>query len=437
MKQRLAICWLRRDLRLHDHAALYHALRKHSAVLPVFIFDRNILDALQKPFDLRVQFIHEQLRQLKGQLRALGSDLCVLYDYAGQAWQHILNTYEVEAVYANHDYEPYARKRDNEVAELLKTHHIPFYTFKDQVIFEKSEVVKSDGTPYSVFTPYARKWKAQLNDFYLRSYPTEKYFSSFLKLSEELPMPSLEAMGFRAKSFVFPPCEIREDIIRNYHNTRDLPALDEGTSRLGVHLRFGTVSIRELACKAQAWNATYLNELIWREFFMMILWHHPRVVTHAFKEAYDHIPWQQNEELFRRWCEGTTGYPLVDAGMRQLNASGYMHNRLRMLTASFLCKHLLIDWRLGEAYFASKLLDYELSSNNGGWQWAAGTGCDAAPYFRIFNPWTQQKKFDPDNRFVSRWVPEWQTKDYPKPVVEHASARERAIDFYKRHIRQT
>lgn len=432
---KVKICWLRRDLRLHDHAALYYALRSSDTpVLVFFLFDKNILDTLAKPFDARVQFIYQQLIRLKSSLRAMDSDLLVLYDSPEQAWQQLCQQWHIEAVYANHDYEPYARQRDEQIAKYLASKGIPFHTYKDQVIFEKSEVLNQSGQPYQVFSPYARQWCQQLNDFYLKSYPTMRYFQRFYRVVEAFELPKLEAMGFRAYDVAFPPADISEETIRHYDKTRDWPALEQGTTRLGVHLRFGTLSIRELVRKARLWNSVYLNELIWREFYMMLLWHYPQLVERSFKPAYDAIAWRKDEEAFVRWCQGQTGYPMVDAGMRQLNATGYMHNRLRMITASFLTKHLLIDWRRGEAYFAQKLLDYELSSNNGGWQWAAGSGCDAAPYFRIFNPLAQQKKFDPQGVFVRRWVPEYGTPAYPQPMIRHEVARQRAIETYRQAL---
>lgn len=427
-----AIVWFRRDLRLTDNAALYHALKNNSSVLPIFIFDKNILDALENKQDARVEFIHTALQKMQGQLASFGSTLKVYYGKPEELWPKILQEFKPKAVYTNHDYEPYALQRDTAVGELLAKHSVELHTFKDQCIFEKSEVVKDDGKPYTVFTPYSRKWKQKLNSFYLKSYPTEKYFSSFCKLAP-FEIPTLKQMGFSPSGIEIPSAEVEHEIIKKYHEQRDIPSI-KGTSRLSVHLRFGTVSIRKLAEIGLKTNEKWLNELIWRDFYMMILWHFPHAVTGAFKPQYNAIEWRNNEQEFKAWCEGKTGYPIVDAGMRELNATGFMHNRVRMITASFLVKHLLVDWRWGEAYFAAKLLDFELSSNNGGWQWAASSGCDAAPYFRVFNPELQTKKFDPDLKYIKKWVPEFQELTYTKPIVEHKYARERVLETYKKAL---
>lgn len=429
MKQGVSIFWFRRDLRLDDNAGLYHALRSGNPVLPIFIFDENILSKLEDKADKRVDFIHRTLEELKVQLRNLGSDLLVFHGTPLEVYKKLLLDYSVKAVYTNHDYEPYAQERDKQIGELLNENGASFHTFKDQCIFEKDEVLKDDGKPYTVYTPYSKKWKDKVNTFYLGSYPTEKYFGNFLKF-EAAHFPSLDEIGFLKTDVEIPSSKAELDIIKNYHNTRDIPSI-HGTSRLSVHLRFGTISIRKLARMAQETNGKFLNELIWRDFYMMILWHFPHVVGGAFKPQYDQIEWERNEKHFEAWCKGETGYPIVDAGMRELNETGWMHNRVRMVVASFLTKHLLLDWRWGEAYFAKKLLDFELSSNNGGWQWAAGSGCDAAPYFRVFNPDLQTQKFDPQLKYIEKWVPEFQELTYPRPIVEHKFARERALDRYK------
>lgn len=421
----VAIVWMRRDLRLKDNAALYHALRHHKKVLPLFIFDTCILTQLEDKTDKRVEFIYTAILQLRQELEELRSGLLVLYGDPVEIFRQLKPT----SVYANHDYESYALKRDELVRASLSERNIPFNTFKDHVIFEKGEVLEKEGSPYTVFTPYSKQWKAKLNAFYIKPYPTEKYFDSLIKVSS-LPVPSLSEIGFEPAGLIAPPRLIKKGVIRNYHTTRNFPAL-EGTSRLSVHLRFGTVSIRQLVKHAKSINETWLNELIWREFYSMILWHFPHVESSAFKPAYNNIQWRNNEREFQLWCAGKTGYPLVDAGMRELNTTGFMHNRVRMVTASFLTKHLLIDWRWGEAYFAQKLLDFDLASNNGGWQWAAGSGCDAAPYFRIFNPAEQQKKFDPRFEYIKRWVPEFGSEEYPKPIVDHSFARARVLSAYK------
>lgn len=431
----VCIFWFRRDLRLHDNAGLYHALKSGHPVVPVFIFDKNILDALHDKKDKRVCFIHDALQALQNELVATGGTLQVLYDKPLDAYKTLTESYTIKAVYTNHDYEPYAIQRDKEIADFLQTKGISFYTYKDQVIFEKDEVMKDNGEPYTVYTPYSKKWKAKLNDFYIKSYPTEKYFDAFYK-QPQLPILTLSQIGFESISYELPSPVLNENIARTYEDTRNYPAVN-GTTHLGTHLRFGTVSIRALARDVKAINETLLNELIWREFFQMILWHYPYVVSGSFRKEYDKIAWRNNEEEFKRWCDGQTGYPIVDAGMRELNATGFMHNRVRMIVASFLTKHLLLDWRWGEAYFAEKLLDYELAANNGNWQWAAGTGCDAAPYFRIFNPYLQTEKFDPKFEYINKWVPELNSFSYPQPIVQHELARKRCLEVYKKALSQS
>ncbi|TWW02080.1 cryptochrome/photolyase family protein [Chitinophaga pinensis] len=423
------LCWLRRDLRLLDHAALYHALKSGNPVVPVFVFDTNILNDLDDKHDRRVTFIHDVLEDLQEKLSKLGSTLDVFYGTPQQAFEHYTKEYDVQAVFTNIDYEPYGVKRDNDIAKMLKAKNIHFHLYKDQVIFGPSEVLKDNGQPYTVFTPYSKKWKSLLTDFYLKPYPVEKYFRNFYKQKVK-KIPSLRALGFQAGFRGFPPVKVKDSIIKNYDKTRDIPGI-EGTSHLGIHLRFGTISVRELADRANTLNETYLGELIWRDFFQMIIWHFPHVVTQAFRREYDNIQWRNNEKEFQRWCDGETGYPIVDAGMRELNTTGFMHNRVRMITASFLTKHLLIDWRWGEAYFAKKLLDYDLAANNGNWQWAAGCGCDAAPYFRVFNPTLQTQKFDPDFQYIRKWVPEFEELTYVKPMVVHEQARKRVLEVYK------
>lgn len=428
MKPVVNIFWFRRDLRLYDNAGLYHAFRSDNPVLPVFIFDRNILDELEDKTDRRVEFIHLALQEIQQQLVKLGSSLDVRYGKPVDIYKELLREYDVRTIFTNHDYEPYARERDSSIEKLLKENNTGFCTFKDQVILEKDEVLKDDGKPYTVFTPYSRKWKAVLTDFHLKPYPNKKYFKNFYKQPER-KMPALKEMGFESTGLSFPEKEWKGQVIRNYKEQRDIPSV-QGTSRLSVHLRFGTISIRTLAAEAGALNETFLNELIWRDFYHMILWHFPKVVGHAFKPEYDKIRWRNNEKEFKAWCDGKTGYPIVDAGMRELNVTGFMHNRVRMIVASFLTKHLLIDWRWGEAYFAKKLLDFDLAANNGGWQWAAGSGCDAAPYFRVFNPYLQTKKFDPELKYVRKWVPEFEELTYPQPIVEHEVARKRCLETY-------
>lgn len=429
-KKPVAIFWYRRDLRLNDNAGLYHALKGEWPVLPVFIFDSNILNVLENRSDRRVSFIHHTIAQLKSQFNNLGSDLEVYNGRPEEVWLDILKNHNVKAVYANHDYEPYAKQRDQQISSLLKEKGITLHTSKDQCIFEYNEVLKDNGEPYTVFTPYSRKWKAKLNEFYLKAYPSEKYTANLLPVPSPQTLVTLAQMNFTDDGFTFPTSQSTAGLIKNYDKTRDFPAIN-GTSRLGIHFRFGTISIREKARKALALNETYLNELIWRDFYMMILAHFPHVAEGAFRKEYNRVNWRNNKEEFEAWCNGKTGYPIVDAGMRELNTTGYMHNRVRMIVASFLTKHLLIDWRWGEAYFAAHLLDFDLSANNGGWQWAAGCGTDAAPYFRVFNPQLQMEKFDKQMVYVKKWVPEYGTASYVKPIVQHEFARKRCLEVYK------
>lgn len=424
--------WFRRDLRLEDNAGLYHALKEGKNVQPIFIFDRNILDDLEYKDDRRVSFIYAQIERLKRELQSKGSDLWVFYGSPIDVFQSLLKEYSITGLFANKDYEPYARERDKKVYDLFQSHNLKFRAFKDHVIFEKEEVIKDDGKPYTVFTPYSKKWKAKLNDFYLKPYPTESYFNR-LRHTDASPLLGLESMGFKKHADDWNNKSVDKAIIAKYHERRDIPSL-RGTSRLSVHLRFGTVSIRQLAQVGINLNEKWLNELIWRDFYQSILWHFPHVVNSSFKPAYDFIPWLNDESHFEAWCEGKTGYPIVDAGMRELNQTGFMHNRVRMIVSSFLTKHLLIDWRWGEAYFAQKLIDFDLASNNGGWQWAASSGVDAAPYFRVFNPYLQTERFDPELKYVRKWVHELNSPSYPKPIVEHKMARERAINTYKKAL---
>jgi len=430
-KEEVGIFWFRRDFRLSDNAALFHALKENKRVLPLFIFDREILDKLDEKKDARVQFIHRELLSIKQQLNSFGSDILVKYGHPEKIWENLLEDYSIKAVYVNDDYEPYARKRDEMINDLLGKKDVSFHRYKDHVIFEKSEVTKDDGQPYVVFTPYSKKWLAKLDEGRHETFDTENFFDSFLQFKAP-PAPTLSEMGFRAFEFDYPSREIQLETIDHYDKYRDIPAI-RGTSRLSLHLRFGTVSIRNLVSIARLHNQVWLKELVWRDFYQMIIYHFPHSAGDSFRPAYDRIPWRNNESEFEAWCRGETGYPIVDAGMRELNNTGFMHNRIRMIVASFLTKHLLIDWRWGEAYFAKKLLDYELASNVGGWQWASGSGCDAAPYFRVFNPELQTKKFDPELNYVKKWVPEFQEVSY-KPIVEHKMARQRAISTYKKAL---
>ncbi|MDJ0842034.1 MAG: deoxyribodipyrimidine photo-lyase [Acidobacteriota bacterium] len=421
---------MRRDLRLEDNRGLYEALTSGYRVQIMFVFDRAILDALRHQKDARVCFIHQRLTAIQERLTALGASLWTHYGNPAEAFEKLLEDHDIQGVYCNRDYEPYARERDAAAARQLDALNIPFHDFKDQVALDRDEVLTKNDTAYSVYTPYKRRWLALLKEEDLLPCPSEKHLDGLVRVLQPYPLISLEEMGFKETGTRYPAAAVDETALRTYGETRDLPAMDT-TSRLGIHLRFGTVSIRAMIRKARELDPVWLSQLIWREFFMQILYHYPHVVGGPFRKEYAHIPWRNDPEDFERWCNGTTGYPIVDAGMRELNATGYMHNRVRMITASFLCKHLLIDWRWGERYFAEKLLDFELAANNGNWQWAAGTGCDAAPYFRVFNPWTQAQKFDPQMTYIKKWVPELLEPGYPAPMIDHKFARQRALDTYK------
>jgi deoxyribodipyrimidine photo-lyase len=428
-KPAIAIFWFRRDLRLADNTGLYHALSSGLPVVPIFIFDDDILEKLPRD-DARVNFIHESLHGMDTQLQEFESGVLVKKGMIATVWKELTTTYNVKKVFFNKDYEPYAIKRDEEIKIFLEGNGVEVYSYKDDVIFEEKEVLKDDGTPYKVFTPYKNRW---LQTFKATNFENTTYEKKLLQncYTFQNEFRSLKSIGFTESSIKVKPYNL--EAMNSYEDHRNFPAQDK-TSYLSPHVRFGTVSIRKLVTMAMQKNATFLSELIWREFFKVILFHFPKVVTNNFRAAYDGVQWRNNPEDFEKWCEGKTGYPIVDAGMRELNATGYMHNRTRMVVASFLCKHLLIDWRLGEGYFAEKLLDYELSSNNGNWQWAAGTGCDASPYFRVFNPESQQKKFDKDCVYIRKWVQDFDELTYPQPMVEHKFARERAIATYKAGI---
>lgn len=428
-KKTISICWLRRDLRLVDHAALFHALNSGNPVLILFIFDKEILDHLNNKKDARVTFIYQTLMELNVQVQQYGSSMLIRYGTPEQVWKQLLLDYNISSIFVNEDYEPYGISRDKNIATLVKQQNIAFYSSKDHVLFAKNEIIKSDGAPYSVFTPYFRKWEQAIDETVLKAYPTLKHIENLFK-TEPIPVPSLDDIGFEQVEMQFPALNFQEKL-KEYEQRRDYPA-DDATSRIGLHLRFGTVSIRAAARTAIQNKAhKWLSELAWRDFYMMILWHFPHISESCFKPAYNNIKWRNNEAEFQAWCAGETGYPLVDAGMKQLNATGYMHNRVRMLVASFLTKHLLIDWKWGEAYFADKLLDYEMASNIGGWQWACGCGNDAAPYFRVFSPELQAKKFDPKSEYIYRWAPAYKQQKHVQPIVEHAFARERILKVFK------
>jgi deoxyribodipyrimidine photo-lyase len=430
MKDTVNIFWFRRDLRLDDNVGFYNALKSEHPVLPIFIFDEEILKKLPKD-DARITFIYETLQKMRTKLEDKNtSSIAMFHGKPATIYKNLLEKYKIDTVFTNRDYEPYAKERDDKIQQLLNDNNIKFKTFKDQVIFEQNEVTKKDGLPYVVYTPYMKVWKEQFKTHTLDFYYTSSFLKNLIQ-DKELPNLTLSDIGFTKSNQKIKKHTVTPALIQNYEDTRNFPAQDS-TSKLGPHLRFGTVSIRKMIEKAiTEKNEIFWQELIWREFFMQILWHFPHTSKNSFKAKYDRIDWRNNEAEFLKWCNGQTGYPLVDAGMRQLNETGFMHNRIRMLVGSFLCKHLLIDWRWGEAYFAEKLHDYEMASNIGNWQWVAGSGVDAAPYFRIFNPTTQIKKFDNDLAYIKKWVPDFQEFTYPKEMVDHKEARERCLATYK------
>lgn len=432
MKSEHVIFWHRRDLRIHDNAGLYKALKNNEKVVPIFIFDQTILHKLESN-DTRVLFIYSEIKKLKEEYQSHGSDLLVYFGDPTKIIPELTQELNCSKVYTNRDYEPYAIKRDKSIYEKLVKHDIEFIGSKDHVIFEKNEVVKNDGTPYLVFTPYSRKWKDLFAMEYKSCYDSLNHLNHLFSPESNQTLIELHEMEFEDIEIDQPSKDVSNSTIKSYQKNRNFPSKN-GTSRLGIHLRFGTISIRELVNKSKSLSETFINELIWRDFYQMIIFHFPHSAEDSFRKEYDLIEWENDMTNFELWCEGKTGYPIVDAGMRELNCTGYMHNRVRMIVASFLTKHLLIDWRLGEGYFAGKLLDYELASNVGGWQWAAGSGCDAAPYFRIFNPTTQQQKFDSSFEYIKKWVPDFGTENYPSPIVEHKFARERALHRYKKGL---
>ncbi len=430
--EKINVFWFRRDLRLDDNRGLHEALRSGKPVLPIFIFDKNILGKLEDKTDKRLSFIHHYLDRIQVILGHYGSSIRILHAEPTEAFEELLELYEIDTVFTNTDYEPYARHRDGKVKKFLESKSVGFKSFKDQVIFEKEEIIKDNGSPYTVYTPYSKKWLATLGEEDLLNYNISEFSGNFLRTAN-FDFPSLEDLSFKKVEFTFPTSKVLDELISNYEQYRNFPFMN-ATTRLGVHLRFGTISIRRLVAHVRSLSTTYLKELVWREFFMMILWHFPETIDKAFKSKYDNITWRNDTRDFNSWCVGKTGFPIIDAGMRELNETGFMHNRVRMITASFLVKHLLINWRWGEAYFARKLLDFEQSSNVGNWQWVTGSGCDASPYFRIFNPITQQQKFDPEMEYCKKWLPEMGTSKYPDPITDHKMARERALSVYKEAI---
>ena len=433
MKTQISIFWFRRDLRLGDNHGLYKALISGNKVLPIFIFDTNILKQFSDKKDIRVDFIIQALQTINKELREkVGSSIEFFYGNPLDIFTELISKYNIVSLYLNEDYEPYAVKRDNDIKEFIEEKNVEVYSFKDNVIFHKDDILKKDGKPYTIYTPYSKVWLSKFNEIDIETYPSEEHLNNILVHSPD--NFDITRLGFLKTDFLYSPPIINEDIIENYEETRDKPYLENGITRLGVHLRFGTLSIRKLVQISNNLSEVYLKELIWREFFMQILYHFPYVEYSSFKTKYNRIRWENDEDLFQKWCEGKTGYPIVDAGMRELNTTGFMHNRVRMIAGSFLTKDLLIDWRWGELYFANKLLDYDLSANNGNWQWVAGCGCDSSPYFRIFNPITQQKKFDPQLIYVKKWVKEFGTKDYPQPIIEHSFARNRTLERFNKDL---
>ena len=426
---KISIFWFRRDLRLHDNKALFHALQSEEKILPIFIFDIDILKKIPKD-DARISFIYSELKAMNMHLESFGTEIKMFHGNPKDVFRSLMKNYTIVKVFTNHDYEPYAIKRDLDIKEVVSSSKIDFQTYKDQVIFERNEITKKDGKPYVVYTPYSKKWLEKYETNKPGNYPSEDFLDRLYKKTKSETL-TLSDIGFIETNIPIKNYIFNSRIINEYEETRNFPALDN-TSKLGPHLRFGTVSVRQMVSRADAYeNKIFLKELIWREFFMQILWHFPETHKNSFKSKYDRIIWRNNEKEFKKWCEGNTGYPMVDAGMRQLNKTGFMHNRVRMLVGSFLCKHLLIDWRWGEAYFAEKLHDYEMSSNVGNWQWVAGTGVDASPYFRIFNPTSQIQKFDKELKYIQKWVPDFQEITYPSPMVDHKFARERCLKTYK------
>ncbi|QDP84226.1 deoxyribodipyrimidine photo-lyase [Chryseobacterium sp. SNU WT5] len=430
MTDEISIFWFRRDLRLTDNHGLFKALESSENVLPIFIFDTEILSKLENKEDKRVDFIVQVLQVLNQFLEKTGKSIKILHGKPLNVFKELAENYKIESVFCNEDYEPSAIKRDLEIKDFLNSRSITFHSFKDQVHYHKDDILKSDGTPYTIYTPYSKQWLLKYHSQKTEFYPSEKLLENLFDLEKQ--EITLEKIGFIKTEYQFEVPKINREILKTYHETRNFPTTP--TSEISVHLRFGTISVRKLGAEARKLNETYLKELIWREFFMQILYHFPKVVHQSFKKKYDHISWLYDDESLKKWQDGKTGYPIVDAGMRELNETGFMHNRVRMVCASFFTKHLLMDWRIGEAYFAEKLLDYDLSANNGNWQWSAGTGCDSAPYFRIFNPTEQQKKFDPDFKYIKNWVAEYGTSQYPEPIIEYKFARQRALETYKKGL---
>lgn len=425
------IHWFRRDLRIKDNTALFHALSQNNNVQCIFIFDENIINELPKN-DHRISFIYDTLVNINYELNKYGTSIEIFKGDPIDVFKKIILDNEINSIYFNKDYEPYTINRDNSIEKLLSKQNIKVKSYKDHVIFEEKEITKDDNKPYTIYTPYSKKWLKKIHETKITEYNIIPFLNNFKK-NKNLNIKSREELDFIKSDTLVYDFNSTDEIILSYEKTRNYPFI-EGTSKVGPYLRFGLISIRTLVLKSINKDITYLKELIWRDFFSQILFNFPNVIISSFKNKYDNIKWENNEYFLKKWKNGETGYPIVDAGMRELNNTGFMHNRVRMITASFLCKHLLIDWRFGEAYFAEKLFDYELSSNNGNWQWAAGCGCDAAPYFRVFNPYTQQEKFDKGFNYIKKWVPEYNSNKYAKPLVNHKEARIKAIEHYKKYL---
>ena len=425
-----SIFWFRRDLRIDDNPGLYEALANSKNVIPIFIFDTNIIDNLPSD-DNRIKFIWHSLSLLNERLKELGSTLNIFKGNPLEVFKKIILKYRLISVYVNRDYEKYSIKRDKEINTFLNENKIAFNASKDHVFFEPNEILKSDGTPYTVFTPYSKKWFEKFYSEKLPQYQIKNLVDNFFK-TDYKPIISLSEIGFSNDEIKFEKFNLGDELIKNYTSKRDFPYLNS-TSKIGPYLRFGLISVREVGKKTieKKFDQSFLRQLIWRDFYIQIFFHFPDSENENFKPAYDKIIWLNEEEKFEKWCAGETGYPIVDAGMKELNATGFMHNRVRMIAASFLCKHLLIHWKKGESYFAKKLLDYEMASNVGNWQWVAGTGVDAAPYFRLFNPEIQMKKFDPQKVYIKKWLPKYDPENYLEPIIDHNYARERCLNAYK------
>ena len=430
MKKEISIFWFRRDLRIDDNNGLYNALKENDTVLPIFIYDKNILNKLNTN-DHRIEYINHSISKMNDTLSKKNKSISCFYGNPKEVFLNLIKQFDIRKVYTNRDYSPYSIKRDLITKQLLEDNKIQFCDFKDHVLFEKNEIVKDDGTPYKVYTPFSKKWINKMQEQGIPYYKSEDLIENLINEQSNFKTDSI---GFIKSEISFIKSNISDEIINNYESKRNFPS-SNGTSKIGVELRFGTISTRKLIKKAfNSINNTFLKELIWREFFQQILYHFPRTINESFKLKYERIEWLNNENDFKKWCNGQTGYPLVDAGMRELNQTGFMHNRVRMVVGSFLCKHLLIDWRWGEAYFREKLFDYETASNVGNWQWVAGCGVDAAPYFRIFNPHEQLKKFDKYFEYVKKWVPELESNHYTEEIVNHKEARQRCLITYKKAL---